>query len=459
MLALVLLAPAAHCADLGAAALTPPPGVPSQDAARQRAFDDEQRALARGYASAPNLRERDPVHYLAQTDAYLARGEALARSYADVAAHELLLRDLVQVSMRVATWSRFVRHDPASAEKLYRRAIALQQGLGPVLRSSDSPRYWLADTLRFDLGRPDAAVVEYRALLDELAHRRTRRDGPEASFERATAQQILAEIEFLETGRRFTEPLDPDSFLMGMYTNHLVTGVIPEDQAFVTLWQLLRAHAPDANDRRQAAAVLDGLSASSTRIPMTLDFVPVLGSADRIASYLRRHDPSGFQSTVAFAVAREITREAKLRRPPADQGMYVASWSADDQALMRRAQTIVLGSGRSERPPDPRLASPQSAWRTFLAAFQNFETGELWRFSTPSFRRQHEAAFAAMSPAERSALARVGAAIGGTKAIGDYVFAEIALPDQEPLQVAFVRHRGEWLVAFMQARFLAKDET
>jgi hypothetical protein len=417
-------------------------------AARKRTFDERQSELARGFPSMPTLRERDPARYLAETETYLERGEKLVRTFSDVQAVDLFRRDLVHTGTTVASWVRFTLRDPARAEGLYRRAISLQSGLPRPLADADTPRFWLADLLRFDLQRPEEALVEYRAMVANLNRRTTPRDSPDSAFERAAMQWFDAEIEYLDSRQRFSEPLDPTSFVVGQFViEGLARGIGPGDPAVAELWVLLRNGAPGAAERRQAASRLEALSASNLRIAATFDFLPSLGSAEQVAAYLRRHDPSGFQSAVAFAVARAFALQTQRRQPAPGEGMSIATWTEQDRALMLRAEALVVTPAKRSARVDARLASPEVTWRGFLAALRASDLAAPWRFTTPAFQRRNRARFGAMSPAERAAWARLPVALDNRKESGDYVFAEVTRPDGGPGNAAFVRYRGEWLLA------------
>lgn len=358
--------------------------------------------------------------------------------------------NLVSTATEVATWARFTMRDPARAETLYRRTISLQSEPAQPLAAADVRHFKLADLLRFDLHRPREALVEYRAIFDVLGHSPILRESPIAPFVGAMMQGLEAEIEYVEKQKRFSEPVNPTSFFFGMLlSQRLAMNVESDDPAIGDLWALLGRGHPGAAERQQAATRLETLSPSILRFPATFNFLPVFGSADRVAAFLRRHDPSGYESMIAFAVVRESARQAPLRSPASGEGVFIATWSEQDRAIMQRAEAIVFGPVDRKRAIDPRRASPEAAWRAFLAAFRGPVLGEAWRFTTPAFRRRNAAAFAAMRPDERAAFADDASALVRGQEAGEYLLASFKRPDGKSGQAAFVRYRGEWLLADM----------
>jgi len=316
----------------GASERTPSSSPTERDAA-------ERKALARAYEEARGLRDTDPARYVAETEAYLDRGELLAQASAGSHEAQRLRRDLAEAAHRAGSLARLTLHDAGRAIRLYRRSLALRAAMpGPEGLGAET-HMAIADTLRFDAKNTAEALAAYRTLLGLVEHLDLRDEDSDSAIMRAIMQWARAEIAFLGSGRRFsgTVPMETATVL-ALAIDLGTRGLAADDRALDAIDRELNVRIPTATERAAFAAQLEALSPSQSRVVSTFNYLPALGTPERIDRYLRRHDPTGFVTRAAFAAQHMIEQEGKGNHV----GMHVHSWSAADRALMRRVERAML---------------------------------------------------------------------------------------------------------------------
>ena len=290
--------------------------------AGSQAFGIEGALLAQRYAGARELRASDPTRYLAETESALASAERLLRSPGVGPEDAAQLRDVtMEVFRELAVFSRFTLREPARARTFYERAIRLSAGAQPSAIDL-AARLGLADTLRFDLASPGAAAGIYEAL--------------RARHAQGYGAWLGAEIAYLRQGTRYAG--SPSGPLLPSMAWAVLSGpaaLASEDPAIATLVRARWPRAPDAQGLREIGDRLDRLSPSQQRLVAGFTLLPTLGSVERIAAFMRRHDPAGYLSATASSVWSD--------RPGDDASRALAAmWSEADRAMMRDAGRRLL---------------------------------------------------------------------------------------------------------------------
>jgi hypothetical protein len=277
--------------------------------------------LAQRYADARELRGTDPARYFAETHIVLESAQRLLRSPDIHPDDATLLRDWTMGMCReVAVYARFASREPARAAAFYARAIDVSAG-AETSAVGLAARLGLADTLRFDLADPRAAVGIY----EDLRARDPRRYG----------EWLGAEIAYLRQGTRYAG--SPSGGLLPS----LALDVLIDPQALSSydpaIAALVRARWPQATDPqvlREIGDRLDRLSPSQQRLVAGFTLLPTLGSAERVAAFMRRHDPAGYLTATAVPVWSD--------RPGDDASRALAAmWSQADRAMMRDAGRLL----------------------------------------------------------------------------------------------------------------------
>jgi len=320
-------------------AQTAQPTEPAPSASQAEHAVADRKALARAYQEARDLRDTDPARYVAETEAYLERGERLA--LADPSSHEtrLLRRNLAEAAHHAGSFARLTLHDAQRALRLYRRSLALRAALQGSERLGAGTHMAIADTLRFDAKNTAEALAEYRTLLGLIDPLDLRDEDSNRAIMRAIMQWARAEIAYLAKARRSSGAVPMETVVSLALAIDLGTqGLAADDRPLDAIHRALNARTPSDTEREAFAAELEALSPSQSRVLSTFSYLPVLGTPERIDRYLRRHDPTGFVTRGAFTALKTIEREGKGNHV----GMHVQSWSVTDRSLMRNAERLAL---------------------------------------------------------------------------------------------------------------------
>ena len=268
-------------------------------------------------------------------------------------------------------------------------------------------RVGLADTLRFDLNDRPGALREYREALAAITVTKLSTNDIEAALHFLAVAWLKAEIAFLDKGSRTLRAEERDCegiSLVISYGRESFAADDPELQAI-----LRKALPPNADmDRAELARRLNALTPTPVHMLATFELWPAIGTADGVAAFLRKHDPSGFL-TACVLRAVESAASAGASAPGLQAGERQNAkgpWSPGDIRLMQGAARLVLGAPPArELEAHKQLADPAATWRTFLAALRAADLPAAWRCVTPGLRNKFEPAFSQMSPAELRAMA------------------------------------------------------
>ena len=360
--------------------------------------------------------------------------------------------DLANEVRRLAAYARFTLGDSARAVTLYERAIALSEGLPLPESHALAARIGLADTVRFDLKDGRKSLRIYEDALQRVLGPTRSTNSQEAAAQRGLSEWLRAEIAFLGQGKRYAGMPDRDALgIVRMIGLAGAESLGNDDPQLSAIARILRGHAVSADERRDLGRQLEALSASQARLLGALDFLPVLGSPDRIAGFLRKNDPTGYLTASSFAIWHVLERQmAGQKMPQRNPGMYMVTWSDSDRALMRQAETAVLGRKVVvDVAADPRLASPESTWKTFVDALRRSDLATAWKCTTPGIRNKFERNFAAMTPTELKAMADSTVHFARSVEFGEFVEATVVRTNGHAGEVTFVRQGKEWLIAEM----------
>jgi hypothetical protein len=449
--AALTLVPAAWPADVAKAftlAQHAPAGESrSVDAREQQAFNDARAALNRDYVPIARLRETDPARHAAETDDWLRRAGALIDAHPRLQQSTFYRREVADAAQQLAPLVRFALRDAGRAAALYRRAIAWRSALPDRESLALEERIGLADTLRFDLRDPAAALALYRDTQDRLARLQRSTNDPEAAIDRALAQWLGAEIAWLAGTRRHAGVLDRETLQIAtLAARYGAEAFTRDDPALRAIVSTLQAGPPADGQRRTYADRLDELAPSQGRLIAAFDYLPVLDTPARVASFMRRHDPAGFVSAALFATRRAAEQPGS----PANRDGGVIGWNARERDLMRSAEVSVLGRASSVgSAPAAKLSSPEATWAEFLAALRTGRLDDAWRCTTPGIRNKLEPAFSAMTPSQRVAMADAMTRLRRTAAFGEFVEAAVEASNGSARIVTFVRQGNEWRITEM----------
>jgi hypothetical protein len=421
----------------------------SAESERKQGFAEARAPIDQHRAAAGKLRESDPKRYLAELEDSLQRAEKLIAANAGRQEASRYSRDLVNEIQRLAAYARFTVGDSARAVALYERAIPLSDALPSTENLGLLPRIGLADTLRFDLKDSRKSLRIYVDLLQRVSSRTPSSNDDEAAFQRTLGEWLRAEIAFLGEGKRYAGT--PDRDMPGAVAILALSGAEAlniDGSQLAAMVTILHARAVSADEKRDFARQLEALSPSQARLLGALDLLPVLGSPERIAGFLRKHDPTGYLTASTFAIWHSYEQEmADQKLPPAMPGMSIVTGSESDRALMRRAEMAVLGRRVVVNVAvDPRLASPESTWKTFVDALRRSDLDAAWKCTTPGIRNKFERNFAAMTLTQLKAMADSSVGFKRSVEFGEFVEAIVVRTNGHAGAVTFVRQGKEWRI-------------
>lgn len=422
------------------------------DTERKQAFDEARATILNQQRATDKLRDSDPKRYVTEMEDALSRGEKLIAANAGLQEANSYRSNLASEVRRMAVYARFTLGDSPRAVTLYERAIALSEGLPVPENHALVARIGLADTVRFDLKDGRKSLRIYEDALQRVVGPTRSTTNPEATVQRGLSAWLRAEIAFLGQGKRYDGVPDRDALgivaMMGLSGAELLGSDDPQMSAIA---KILRARAVSADERRDFGRQLEALSASQARLIGALDFLPVLGSPDRIAAFLRKNDPTGYLTASSFAIWHVLEQQmAGQKMSQQNPGMRMVTWSESDRALMRQAETAVLGRQVFvDVAADPRLASPESTWKTFVDALRRSDLDTAWKCTTPGIRNKFERSFAAMTQTELKAMADSTVNFARSVEFGEFVEATVLRTNGHAGQVTFVRRGKEWLITEM----------
>lgn len=412
---------------------------------RKQAFVAARAALVRQQDASSSLIDTDLRRYVAEMEGHLRNAEELLSANAGLGEAANYRRDIKQKYSQLAGYTRFGLSDGAHAVELYEKAVAL--GLASD-RQDDVlwERIGMADTLRFDLRNPNRALPIYKLLLSQLSANDNQDEG---GIRRPLIQWLRVEIDFLAEGKRYRGT--PDRETIGGVAAVMYFGEFgSNDPSLAPIAKTLSARDVRESEKADFADRLDALSPSQARLLETLNFMPLLGSPERIAAFVNKHDPAGFLAANIFALQHVFVSKVGDRPARNEPGMSVFRWSPDEWALMGKAEALALGRHVIvDLTPDPNLASPESTWKTFIDAMRRGDLDAAWKCTTPQIRDKFEHGFQAMTSTQLKEAADSTMNLKRGAEFGDFVEGMVVRPNGQAGVVTFIRQGAEWRITEM----------
>ncbi len=417
---------------------------------RQQAFADARSLVATDRKALGDLRKTDPKRYLAREEELLKRSAGLAEEYHEQwPAARNWARETIQGYRRLAGYRRFWQRDPRGAVETYQRGIALPfDAADPGGDPRIALHIEMADTLRFDLHDRSGALREYRQALTAVTGAKLSTNDFEAALHLLSVAWLNAEIAFLDNGARPARADEGacEGIVLAIGYGRSFAADDPELEAIVG-----KASPGKADmDRAELARRLNILTPTPIHMLATVEQWPAIGTADGVAAFLRKHDPSGFLTacllrnveSMAIAVSglKSLAGESQNANGP---------WAPADVRLMQEVSRLVLGAPSArELEARKQLADPEATWRTFLAALRAADLPAAWRCMTPGLRSKFEPGFAQMTPAQLRAMADSFTDFKLTGAVEPYREAAVTANGRAGF-IYFVNTGGEWRIQEM----------
>lgn len=288
----------------------------------------------------------DTKRAMGTVEQLLADAEALAEQDPR-SAGAVVLRDFVGTQWwLLGAHARFGRRNAVQAVRCFDRAIAVMENEGgeAALMSTMAVHIALADALRFASGEPRRAATEYGKVVEWAAGAFQGLDGAGA-LRWALRHWLEAEINFVTQGRRYQG--GPDARAIAALD--IVMSAPPRQAHWVhpdvvAQGEALRSRKAGLLERAAFATQLERLPQSQLHLLACYDFLPLLGTAERVVRFIRRHDPAGFLSANLFARQVQIDKaNAEGRRTGETAGMNAGCWSREDRLVMHRAARVLAG--------------------------------------------------------------------------------------------------------------------
>jgi tetratricopeptide (TPR) repeat protein len=279
-----------------------------------------------------SLETRNPVRYLLEYDMLLQQAQLLVAASPQMPQLVWYGRDIASRYGKLGSFARFAANDVPKALALFERAQKLSDALpSPSFRGIEI-RLARADALRFAADDPAGALKLYQEVLQAMPK------GPPRSLEIKNVVHVLerwlpAEIAWLENGTRIQ---DMEGWQSKIQPVIQFSGVDPVFAQLRAAFNVNRK--PGAAEREDLARKLESLSASHGRLIDGFNYLPVLGSPERIAAYMRKHDPAGFISAQLIGRLR-LYDGVKTDNMPVT--MNIMGWDAGERDLVNRAVLLV----------------------------------------------------------------------------------------------------------------------
>ncbi len=338
---------------------------------RQQAFADARSLVSTDRQALAGLRSSDPKRYVAREEELLQRSAGLAQEY-----HEQWpdarnwARETVQAYRRLAGYRRFWQRDPRAAVETYQRGIALPFDSADSLGDPGiALRIEMADALRFDLHDRSRALREYRQALTAVTGERVSTNDADAALHLLSVAWLNAEIAFLDKGSRSAgaDERGCQGVVLAIAYGRSFAADDPELEAIVGK----ASPAKVDMDRAELARRLNALTPTPIHMLATVGQWPTIGTADGIAAFMRKHDPSGF---LTGCILRNVETMASSGVAPLmlltdAGGNGKGPWSPADMRLMQEVARLVLGPQPAshvkahEQRADPESSSDNAVYR------------------------------------------------------------------------------------------------
>jgi hypothetical protein len=311
-------------------------------------------------------------------------------------------------------------------------------------------RIGLADTLRFDLNDRPGALREYREALTAVTDTKLSTNDIDATLHFLVVAWLKAEIAFLDKGSRPARAEERDCEGIWLVTTYGREAFAVDDPELQRI--LRKASPPNADmDRAELARRLNALTPTPVHMLATYEQWPTIGTAEGIAAFLRKHDPSGFLTACLLRTVQSVASAGpSAPRSQAGESQNAKGlWSPADIRLMQGVARIVLGAPPArELEARKQLADPEATWRIFLAALRAADLPAAWRCVTPGLRNKFEPAFAQKTPAELRAMADSFTSFELTGTFEPYREALVTTNGRAGF-IYFVNTGGEWRIQEM----------
>lgn len=340
--------------------------APPAAAERSRAQADPLGEARRIAASNPEEAARLYGRYIDEKKARLASDAAKQGTYP--------YQGLGHAILEAAGHDRYFRRNPRAAVERVRSLVKL---------ASDMPGkpwpamlHWrIADILHFDLGDRAGAAREMAAEAAKArAQARTAKEDERISHQ-GLAEWMEAEAAWLREGRvmrgRPSDAVRSDLGLMMMFGADLQ--VPPALRELAGEEESYRLHSGAAS--RYPALLrkaLGELPASRQNVFLAFRWLGLLDDEAAMRRFLERHDPAGVATLVMLEAFASIDRKEVCAdsRGPREMVGFCVDLSKPSAAQEAAARILASRGHPGPAAADPRLASPQATWNTFLGALR-----------------------------------------------------------------------------------------
>jgi hypothetical protein len=376
--------------------------------AAQRDQREQSDAFAKESNRIAALRTTDRARYVSELRALLKRREAELASLGDAPQSVGARQDLVREHTHLATVLRFELRQPdeAIATLQEARRLATREGV-------DVASFAIADIQRFDKRDMPKALAAYRQVLASLDAPATRSSG-ETRMLAAFRTSVEKEIAYVERGRRFSGPIGR------------------ADIAAMQMWLLIAAQYSPSDARLQPDA-LSKLPPSQLQLarayPAVLNLAP-----EEMLGFFAKHDPAGYISAALLSAA--------LANDPSP---YVKA--AAEIFFREHGVRAALAP-----KPQPRYATPEKTWETFMAATRKGDVTAMLDCLTPDMQDKFGRLFKAMSREDLRRMADSVVGFGMQSVYGEFREALVIRQQDDRKMgaaVTFVNDGGDWKITEM----------
>ena len=340
--------------------------APPAAAERSRAQADPLGEARRIAASDPEEAARLYDRYIDKKKASLASDAAKQGTYP--------YQGLGNAILEAAGHDRFYRRNPRAAVERVRSLVKLAADLPG--RPWPGMLHWrIADILHFDLGDRAGAAGEMAAEAAKARQQaRTAKEDDRIAYQ-GLAEWMEAEAAWLREGRVMRgRPSEAVRSYMGLM---MMFGA--DVQAPPVLRELAREEesfrlGSGAASRYPALLrkALGELPASRQNVFLAFLWLGLLDDEAVMRRFLERHDPAGVATLVMLEAFANIDRKEACAdsRGPRELVGFCVDLSKPSAAQEAAARILASRGHPGPAAADPRLASPQATWNTFLGALR-----------------------------------------------------------------------------------------
>ena len=278
-----------------------------------------------------SVAKSDPARYLAEYEALLRQMQRLISSNPHAPQRTWYGRDVAVRYQALAGFVRFSVGDLPKALTMFGLAQELSDSYPPLSFPGISIRLARADAMR-EAKDQDGVRKLYQEVLLALP------TVPPRSIEMRDARQVVepwlrAELAWQADGAR-VPTMDGWQSKVQPVMQFAAGDSVLSKMAFD-----FAGRKPRGAEREEAARKLESLAPSHGRLIEGFPFLPVLGSPERIAAFMRKHDPAGFLSAQLIGTHPHYARMGALIL--ASSGMRPSGWDPDERALIDQAALLL----------------------------------------------------------------------------------------------------------------------